>query len=188
MTEVRKVYEPSQTTHWKNLFPNKTKLLGSHNLNEGEELVATIASVARGPITNKNGKEENVPIVHFTNAPPMVLNVTNIRTISSLYTPYYDKWTGKKIQIFATMVNSFGSEELALRIRTLIPADDEEIQFHSDRLSSCRDMNELQSAFLKVPIHLKRQLISFKDQCKEKLTQSKAKLTQPHSTQEAQHA
>ena len=35
------VYEPSQTTHWKNLFPNKTMLLGSHNLNEGEELVAT---------------------------------------------------------------------------------------------------------------------------------------------------
>jgi len=189
MTEVRKVYEPSQTTHWKNLFPHKTQLLGSHNLNEGEELVATIDSVDIKPIMNKNGKEEKVPIVHFTNAAPMVLNITNSRTIASLYGPYYHNWIGKKLQIFATNVKSFGGgEELGLRIRTLIPADDEEIQFHRVQLSSCRDMNELQSAFLKVPIHLKRQLISFKDQCKEKLTQSKAKLTQPPSTQEAQHA
>ena len=27
------IYEPSLTTHWKNLFPNKMLLLGSQNLN-----------------------------------------------------------------------------------------------------------------------------------------------------------
>ena len=33
------IYEPSKTTHWRNLFESKSMLLGSHNLNEGEELV-----------------------------------------------------------------------------------------------------------------------------------------------------
>ena len=189
MTEVRKVYEPSQTTHWKNLFPHKTQILGSHNLNPGEELIATIESVAIEPMMNKNGKEENLPVAHFTNTPPMILNVTNSRTIASLYGPWQDNWIGKKVQIFATNVKSFGGgEELGLRIRTLIPADADEVKSYRDRLSSCRDMNELQSAFLKVPTHLRRQLISLKDQCKEKLTQSKTKLTQPSSTQETQHA
>ena len=32
------VFEPSATQHWKTLFPNKSAILGSHHLNEGEEL------------------------------------------------------------------------------------------------------------------------------------------------------
>ena len=71
------VFEPSQTTHWKNLFPSKMMLLGSQNLNPGEELIATISSVEAQEIKNKNGKPDIVPVARFENAPPMVLNIPN---------------------------------------------------------------------------------------------------------------
>ena len=77
------VYQPSQTTHWRNLFESKTMLLGSHNLNEGEELVAQISNVAIQEIRNQNGKTEKVPVANFFNAPPMVLNITTSVTKST---------------------------------------------------------------------------------------------------------
>ena len=87
------VYEPSQTTHWKNLFPNKTMLLGSHNLNEGEELVATIDHVEMQSIRNQSGQNEEVPVITFINAPPMVMNITTEdRRFKSC--PRYHNWKG----------------------------------------------------------------------------------------------
>ena len=69
------IYEPSQTTHWKNLFPEKMKLLGSQNLNENEELIATIKKVAielnREIVDKKKIKKiklnnkDNIEVVHF---------------------------------------------------------------------------------------------------------------------------
>ena len=115
MSEI--VYQPSQTTHWRNLFESKSMLLGSHNLNEGEELVAQIQTVSVQEIKNTNGKKEKVPVVNFFNAPPMVLNITNSKTIESLYGPYAHNWEGRYIQIFATKVKAFGLEQMALRIR-----------------------------------------------------------------------
>jgi len=73
------IYQPSVTTHWRNLFESKSMLLGSHNLNEGEELVCEIQSTSIEVIKNKNGKDERVPVLCFNNAPPMVLNITNTK-------------------------------------------------------------------------------------------------------------
>ncbi len=164
------IFEPSKTTHWKNLFPNKTLLLGSHNLNDGEELIAKIVEIEISPIKSQNGKDEMVPVARFENAPPMVLNITNCRTIASLYGPNYDDWAGKSIQIFATMVNSFGKQEMALRIREAIPDTAENIDNHIDDLNACKSMDELQKVFMALPKHLKPKLVSVKDQMKEQLS------------------
>lgn len=161
------VYEPSETTHWKNLFPNKTLLLGSHNLNPGEELIAKIKSVIVQEIKNKNGDTERVPVVSFENAPPMVLNITNSRTIANLYGELYDRWVGCSIQVYATKVKAFGQETMALRIREAIPDTNEDVTTYADALRSCTTMQDLQAVFMKIPKHIKPRLVSVKDEMKE---------------------
>ena len=163
------VYEPSQTTHWKNLFPNKTMLLGSHNLNEGEELVATINYVEMQSIRSASGKQEEVPVITFVNAPPMVMNITNVKTIASLYGPSYHHWKGRGIQIYATLVKAFGSEVMALRVRAAIPDTNENIDKYVNSLNECTTMQELKEAFGLIPKHLKVRLTKDKDTMKNKI-------------------
>jgi hypothetical protein len=163
------VYQPSQTTHWKNLFASKTMLLGSHNLNEGEELVCQIASVAIQKIRNTSGKEEQVPVCNFFNAPPMVLNITNTRTIASLYGDNYEGWTNQYIQVFATSVKAFGQQQMALRVRQVKPNVGEDTSGYENQLRACQNLKELQSAFMALPAHLKPALAALKDEMKGKL-------------------
>lgn len=165
------VYEPSQTTHWKNLFPSKMMLLGSQNLNQGEELVAKIRHVEIQQIKSSTGKGDNVPVVTFENAPPMALNITNARTISGLYGESYDGWRGQSIQLYVTGVKGYGTKEMVngLRIRNTIPSTPEDAQSHTASLENCATLKELQQAFTAIPKHLKPNLIGLKDTLKQKL-------------------
>lgn len=163
------VFEPSHTTHWKNLFPSKMLLLGSQNLNPGEELIATIKAVEIQEIKNQQGQTERVPVVQFDNAPPMVLNITNTRTIANLYGECYDQWAGKSIQIYATVVKAFGSEQMALRIREAIPDTAQDISQYEDAIQACTTLDDLKSVFMAIPKHLKPRLVALKDQQKESM-------------------
>lgn len=169
MSENVLVFEPSKTTHWKNLFPSKTQLLGSHNLNEGEELVAEIVEVKVEKIKDQNGREEQVPIIRFTNAPPMVLNITNSKTISALYGDLYTGWKGRSIQLYATKIKAFGEETMALRVRKAIPNTNIDTTQYANQLRACKNMEELKQVFTKLPIHVKPLVENIKDEMKGKL-------------------
>ena len=169
MTQL--VFEPSQTTHWKNLFPNKMLLLGSQNLNEGEELIAKIKSVDIEEIKSTNGQTERVPVVKFENAPPMVLNITNSRAIASLYGEHYDRWVGESVQIFATKIKAFGQEQMALRIREAIPDVNINTSTHENALRACTTLSDLQKVFMGIPKNIKPKLIDVKDEMKEQLSE-----------------
>ncbi len=166
------IFEPSETQHWKTLFPNKNLLLGSHNLNEGEELIAEIEGVSLQMIKNMTGKDEEVAIIQFTNAPPMVMNITNAKTISSMYGDLYTGWVGKSIQIYAVPVKAFGIVQTALRVRGAIPDTNEDISIHQADLSACESTKELRQVFTAIPKHLKPQLATLKDSMKEKLSEN----------------
>ena len=167
MTQL--VFEPSKTTHWKNLFPSKMMLLGSQNLNEGEELIAQIKAVEIQAIKSQSGQEEFVPVCQFENAPPMVLNITNSRTIASLYGECYDHWLGESIQIYATKVKAFGIEQMALRVREARPETTHDISHHESDLMACTSLGDLQRVFMAIPKHIKPRLVSVKDEMKEKI-------------------
>lgn len=164
------VYQTSQTTHWKNLFPSKTMLLGSHNLNVGEELVAVISRVDISSIKDQNGNEEKVPVCQFENAPPMVLNITNTRTIAGLYGDSYEGWVGKPIQIFATKVKAFGKEEMALRVREKVPAVDVDTKAYEKKINAAKSMDELKKVFMAIPPHIRSELTEAKDKKKAELS------------------
>lgn len=167
MTKI--VYEPSETAHWKTLFHNKTLLLGSHNLNEGEELVAEISEVSLQVIKNMSGKDEEVAVINFTNAPPMVMNITNAKIISSLYGDLYTGWIGKSIQLYATQVKAFGNVTMALRVKGAIPNTQQDISGYVTQLEICQSIEALQQAFINMPTHIKPLVNDVKEKMKVKL-------------------
>ena len=165
------IYQPSVTTHWRNLFESKSMLLGSHNINEGEELVCEISNTGIQTIKNKSGKDENVPVILFTNAPPMVLNITNTKTIAALYGDLYNQWVGKSIQVYATKVKAFGAVTTALRVRPVIPANSIDVKQYVDQLNACGSIDQLKQVFMGLPNNVKPELTSLKDTVKARLEQ-----------------
>lgn len=108
-------------THWKKL--QNPDYLGAYSLEPGKDMVLTIASVRQEKVTGADGKKEECMVARFREAAkPMILNVTNCKTIEKLYkTPYIEEWAGRKIQLYAEKVKAFGDVVDALRIRPYVP-------------------------------------------------------------------
>lgn len=115
----------SKQTHWRKIL--NTEYLGGFDLDDGqgkfEDIVVTIKDVKRETVKDQNGKDDTCLVLHF-NEPvkPMILNVTNSKTITKLTkTPYIEKWIGSRIQIGTEKVKAFGETHDALRIRKFPP-------------------------------------------------------------------
>jgi len=168
MTQI--IYETHANGHWKELFASKNKLLGGHNLEEGEEICATIKGVGSEQVYDKEAKNnKDLVVLQFENGiPPMALNVTNADTISLIHGNKYTDWIGKRVLIHTQKVRAFGKDHDALRIRPKIPRDDDFTQFEV-KLRSCANLNELRQVFMSLPKHVQGALTAVKDEMKGKL-------------------
>lgn len=112
-----------ELTHWKKL--ENPDYLGAYALTPNQDLIVQIKSVGQEEVYNpSNNKKETCTVARFidNSIKPMILNVTNCKTISKLYdTPYIEEWTGKYISIYIAKVKAFGDVVEALRIRNKIP-------------------------------------------------------------------
>lgn len=112
-----------EKTHWKKL--DNPDYLGAYALHPGQDLIVQIKSVGQEEVYNPtSNKKETCTVAHFTdrNIKPMILNVTNCKTISKLYdTPYIEDWQGKYIALYIAKVKAFGETVEALRVRSKIP-------------------------------------------------------------------
>ena len=72
-------------THWKRLI--NPDYIGAYSINEGEDLTVKIDFVQVEEITGSGGKKEHCTVAHLVNEKPMILNVTNSKTIAKLYGP-----------------------------------------------------------------------------------------------------
>ena len=109
-------------THWKKL--QNPNYLGAYELQPGQELTLTISKVKEELVIGSDGKKENCSVMYFAEkgVKPMILNVTNSKTIAKLYgSPYVEDWAGKAIIIYSTEVKAFGEIVEALRIRDYLP-------------------------------------------------------------------
>ena len=110
-------------THWKKL--ENPDYLGAYALQPNQDLVVQIKSVGQEEVYNPtNNKKETCTVARFMDpkVKPMILNVTNCKTISKLYdTPYIEDWTGKYISIYIAKVKAFGETVDALRIKNKVP-------------------------------------------------------------------
>ena len=110
-------------THWKKLI--NPDYLGAYSLEPGQDMILTIKSVGKEVITGTGGKQEECIVCRWVeDQKPMILNVTNCKTISKmLKTPYVEKWAGHRVQIFATTTKFGGDTVECLRIRKEPPED-----------------------------------------------------------------
>jgi len=107
-------------THWKQL--TNPDYIGAYALIEGQDLTATITKVVREMVTSTGGKKEECTVAYLDGHKPMILNVTNCKTITNLYkTPYIEEWAGKSITLFQTTANLKGETVECLRIRPVTP-------------------------------------------------------------------
>ena len=68
-------------THWKKLTnPN---YLGAYSIENGQDLILTIKYVQEEKVIGTDGKKDDCVVCYFVeNAKPMILNATNMKTIT----------------------------------------------------------------------------------------------------------
>lgn len=110
-------------THWKKL--TNPDYLGAYALEEGKDIVLTIGYVREEKVTGTDGKKDDCVVCHFSErVKPMILNATNMKTITKLLgTPYIEDWAGHKIQIGTEKIKAFGDVVDALRVRKFLPVE-----------------------------------------------------------------
>lgn len=88
------------------------------------DVTLTIDKVSQGALPKSGtSKVDKRPIVHFAGTPKtLVLNATNGKAIAGMYGPIVEKWTGKRITIFATTTSFGGTTVECIRVRPKAPA------------------------------------------------------------------
>lgn len=171
MPKIIKKKEKGVNRHWKNFLDKD--YLGSHNLEEGEELLVTIAKFEGEEMVIKVGGkgDEKVAktVLYFKeDVPKMIMNITNGNTLTNLYGSHPDKWIGKQIQIFATPVKAFGKTQDALRIRDFIPKINVDANSYIESLTKAETLDELKEIFKSLPVSAQKdsQVVAKKDELK----------------------
>lgn len=112
-------------THWREI--KQTEFLGGHDLGDGKggfkDIIVTIKKAYKRKVSDISGDTTDELVLDFAdNTKPMIVNVTNARTISKLIgSPHIEDWAGKEIQIGTAKVKAFGEVFDALRIRPYLP-------------------------------------------------------------------
>ena len=105
-------------THWKRLV--NPDYIGAYALNPDEDLTVTIDYVQREQVMGADGKKEECTVAHLKGHKPLILNITNSKSINKLYGPYIEDWAGKKITLYASTTKAFGDIVECLRIRPTV--------------------------------------------------------------------
>lgn len=171
MTKIITEKKKGVNRHWKNY--KDTQYLGSHNLEEGEEMILTIEKFEGEELVQKaSGDKEPKMVLYFKETvPKMILNITNASTIANLYGQHPEQWFGKKIQVFATPVKAFGKTQDALRIRDFLPERNVDVMAYGQQLEAATTLEELKTIWSKFPISVRNNadMIAIKDVIKAKL-------------------
>lgn len=71
---------------------------------EGRDTTVTIERVEAGELVGEGGRKTKKPIIAFVGkTKKFIANVTNCRTISTLYGPKVEAWKGKRITLYPTV-------------------------------------------------------------------------------------
>lgn len=112
-------------THWKKIVSDP-RYIGEADFEEGEEKIATIASVNQSEtVVTTEGKSQKV-VIHFAeNLKPMILNVTNAKAVEKVAeSPWVEDWKGVRIQLYiAHNIKAFGELVSAVRVRPRKPKE-----------------------------------------------------------------
>ena len=114
--------EQQQKTHWRKI--DNPAYMGAYCFLPNEEKAVTISEIKTEKIANpETHTEEEKIVAHFREAEkPLVLNVTNRRTIAALTeSPYLEDWAGHGILLCVQKVKAFGTLTDCVRVRPVKP-------------------------------------------------------------------
>lgn len=106
-------------THWKTL--NDPRYIGAYALPNGDDMTVTIEHVRLENITMMGGKKEDHTIAYLTGHKPLIMNVTNSKSVHKLYGPFIEDWAGKQITLFVSTAKLGNEMVECLRIRPNVP-------------------------------------------------------------------
>lgn len=108
--------EPTKTHYKKLMNPD---YLGAYDFQPDEERTLTIKKVVIENVDVKDGKKEDLPIIHFVEpSKPMVMNSTNGKMLGNiLESNYIEDWVGKSFTIQVKKIKAFGEWMDALRVK-----------------------------------------------------------------------
>jgi len=103
--------------HFDLLFPSDYSKAGDLG---GRDVPVTIVDIEpRHKLQARSGKAEQRPLLHFGDGvKPLVLNRTNGKTLRKMFGPEVTAWIGKRVTLFAEVVDAFGERVEAIRIRS----------------------------------------------------------------------
>lgn len=156
--------------HWKNFLDKE--YLGAHNLEEGEEMLLTIAKVVGNEaVTTADGTKTKIVLYFKENVQKMILNITNGNILTTLYGSHPDGWIGKKIQVYPASVKAFGKVQDALRIRDSRPKEDVNLDEFRTKLEVAKTLEELGEIWKSLPLTIKtdKGVEAIKNELKAKL-------------------
>ena len=106
-------------THWKKL--QNPDYIGAYELMDGEtthELNVRILGVTKKLVNGPDGKQDHCTVAELQGHKPMILNATNLKTLTKLAgSPYIEDWNGVVVCLFVAKVKAFGDVVDALRIK-----------------------------------------------------------------------
>ena len=89
------------------------------------EVVVTIERVVMESFRDPRTRvETRKPVMYFQRAKRgLIVNRTNWRTVADLYGDESDNWTGKRIVLVPAMVDAYGKQTKAVRVRPTRPPE-----------------------------------------------------------------
>ena len=90
-----------------------------------DEVVVIIDRVVLEPFRDPRTRvETRKPVMYFQRAKRgLIINRTNWRAIADLYGDESDDWTGKRITLVSMMVDAYGKQTRAVRVKPARPSD-----------------------------------------------------------------
>lgn len=112
-------------TSWKALAKPDGLYLGEADFKSLDEIkTVTIASHNIEDVQNESGKRKKGVLRFKGGVKPLVLNVTNSKTIAKLYGRDADGWIGKQISLYFDPDVRFGKEKVGgVRVKPTVVAD-----------------------------------------------------------------
>lgn len=106
-------------THFKKL--RNPNYLGSWDLMDDDgkihNRVLKIKDVKKDKVFDGTGQQEECVVMYFEKVKPMVMNATNLKTVSKILgSPFIEDWIGNSIELTVKKIKAFGEFHDALRI------------------------------------------------------------------------
>lgn len=131
-------------THFKKL--KNPDYLGSWDLADSEgnynPTIATIGNVSKKYVHDGKGGGDECVVAELVGMKPIILNSTNLKTISKLFdSPFIEDWNGKKIELVVTKVRAFGEMHDALRVSKVRPVEKVKQDFTAEKFEAAFKKN-----------------------------------------------